>query len=109
MLNDEHLKAFDDWKKALARTDVLTTPVFDGKMPFMIQADSSAHSVGACLAHEQPDGTERSIAFAKFASFKLTPLNAIGRLSNVRNMIIPGIPSFSHFENSKFMWSAFRY
>ena len=70
MLNDEHLQAFEDWKKALARTDVLTTPVFDGKMPFVIQADSSAHSVGACLAHEQPDGTERPIAFA---SFKLTP------------------------------------
>ena len=49
---------------------MLTTPVFDGKMPFMIQADSSAHNVGACLAQEQPDGTERPIAFA---SLKLTP------------------------------------
>ena len=70
MLNDENLMAFEDLKKALARTDVLTTPVFDEKMPFTIQADSSAHSVGACLAHEHPDGTERPIAFALF---KLTP------------------------------------
>ena len=70
ILNNEHLKAFEDWKKALARTDVLTTTVIDGKMPFMIQADSSAHSVGACLAHDQPDGTERPRAIA---SFKLTP------------------------------------
>ena len=37
------------WRRQL----VLTTPVFDGKTPFMIQADSSAHSVGACLAQEQ--------------------------------------------------------
>ena len=59
-----------DLEKALARAAVLTTPVFDGKMLFMIQPDSSAHSVVVCLAQEQPDGTERPIAFA---SLKLTP------------------------------------
>jgi hypothetical protein len=72
-LNDEQLKAFEDLKKALATAAVLTTPVFDGKTPFVIQADSSAHSVGACLqclAQGQPDGSERPIAFA---SSKLTP------------------------------------
>ena len=68
-LNDEQLKAFEDLKKALATAAVLTTPVFDGKTPFVIQADLSAHSVEACLAQEQPDGTERPIAFA---SSKLT-------------------------------------
>ena len=57
-------------EKALARAAVLTTPVFDGKMPFMIQADSSAHNVGAGLAQEQPDGTKRPIAVA---SLKMTP------------------------------------
>ena len=69
-LNDEHLKAFEDLGKALAIAAVFATPVFDGKMPFVIQADSSAHSVEVCLAQEQPDGTERPIAFA---SLKLIP------------------------------------
>ena len=69
-LNDEHLQAFKDLKKALAMAAVLMTPVFDGKTPFVIQADSSAHSVGACLTQGQPDGSKRLIAFT---SSKLTP------------------------------------
>ena len=63
-LNATQLKTFEELKATLSEAAVLTTPVFDGVTPFILQCDSSNHTVAACIAQEQPDGIERPIAFA---------------------------------------------
>jgi hypothetical protein len=44
-LNDEQIRTFQELKSALTTTPVLSTPVFDGKTPFILQCDASNFAV----------------------------------------------------------------
>ena len=49
---------------ALTVAPVLTTPIFDGVTPSILQCDASAEACAACLAQRQPDESEKPIAYA---------------------------------------------
>jgi len=68
-LNKDQLEEFENLKTELCNITSLHTPVFDGITPFIVETDTSSHSVAAALAQSQPDGREFPIAFA---SAKLT-------------------------------------
>ena len=55
-------KAFKSAKKALTSSGVLIH--FNPSFPIKLAADASAYGVGAVIAHVQPDGSEKPIAFA---------------------------------------------
>ena len=55
-------QSFEQAKKTLASTDVLTH--YDPSLPIRLAADASAYGIGAVIAHVLPDGSERPVAFA---------------------------------------------
>lgn len=57
---EEHQKAFDNLKSAVAEAVHLTFP--KQNCPFTITADASAHSIGACL-NQIDDGVSKPVAF----------------------------------------------
>ena len=68
-MNRQQLDEFQNLKVELSNIAALTTPIFDGKTPFIVQTDASAHTVAACLSQTQQNGVIRPLAFA---SQKLT-------------------------------------
>ena len=66
--NIEQIRAFERSKTLLQSETVLVH--FDPKKKLIVSCDASPYGVGAVLAHEMPDGSERPIAFA---SRTLTP------------------------------------
>ena len=54
--------AFSEAKKLLASPRLLVH--FDPSLPLTLACDASAYGIGAVLAHQTPDGTERPIAYA---------------------------------------------
>ena len=55
-------QSFEQAKKTLASTDVLTH--YNPSLPIRLAADASAYGIGAVIAHVLPDGSERPVAFA---------------------------------------------
>ena len=58
----ECTRAFQHAKDMLTSSSVLAH--FDPTLPIKLAADASAYGVGAVIAHVQPDGSEKPIAFA---------------------------------------------
>ena len=54
--------AFQNSKKLLMSAKLLTH--YDPQLPVVLACDASAYGIGAVLAHQMPDGTERPIAYA---------------------------------------------
>ena len=54
--------AFKKSKKLLTSTNLLTH--YNPQLPIVLACDASAYGVGAVLAHQMPDGTEKPIAYA---------------------------------------------
>ena len=55
-------EAFKTSKKLLASSDLLVH--FDPSLKIVLACDASSYGVGAVLAHQMPDGTERPIGYA---------------------------------------------
>ena len=55
-------RAFEKAKSLLASAGTLSH--YDPSSPLVLTCDASAHGIGAVLAHVQPDGVERPVAFA---------------------------------------------
>ncbi|XP_046748864.1 uncharacterized protein K02A2.6-like [Diprion similis] len=53
---------FDKPKKKLMGSEVLTH--YDDKLPIMVSADASPIEIGAVLAHEMPDSSEKTIEYS---------------------------------------------
>jgi len=60
----KHQKAFDQLKHDLCTAPMLHYPDFSGKFPFVLQVDSSDHTVGCVLSQKGPDGKDRVISYA---------------------------------------------
>ena len=58
----EQTKAFNTSKDLLTSSTVLVH--FDSSLKLVLACDASAYGVGAVLAHQMPDGSERSIGYA---------------------------------------------
>ena len=55
-------KAFNESKDLLTSSSLLVH--FDPKLPILLACDASAYGIGAVLAHQLPDGSEKPIGYA---------------------------------------------
>ncbi len=58
----EEEKAYQWSKNLLTSTNFLTH--FDSKLLLRLACDASAYGIGAVLAHQMPDGTEKAIGYS---------------------------------------------
>ena len=60
--SSEQELAFNRSKQLLTSTNLLAH--YNPQLPIVLACDASAYGIGAVLAHQMPDGTERPIAYA---------------------------------------------